>query len=157
MRSQSEIAPAASASLRARLADRDCQAGLLLAALGAAATWLASDLSLGTLARPGGGFVPLLAGIATLVSGIGLSVWSLFRADAVCADAPIARRPVGGTLATPLAFVLAHAAGGLPAACVATAICGAWASGARAPRAAAIGAVMGAGAYLAFGIAFGAR
>jgi hypothetical protein len=142
---------------RTRIADRDVRSGAWLSVLGAIGVWLASGLDPGTLARPGGGFLPMLAGLAAMISGLGLAAWALWRTDAVCADAPIVWRPVGFMLGAPLAFALALEAAGLALACASAATAAAWATGATGPRALAIGAILGTGFYLLFGVAFAVR
>jgi putative tricarboxylic transport membrane protein len=83
----------------------DLLAGLLLASFGGVGVWLGSGYSLGTAARMGPGFFPLLVSIALLAFGLLTSV------VAFVADEPLegnwALRPLVLVLASVAVFALA--------------------------------------------------
>lgn len=94
--------------------DRDFYAGALLALVGSAFAWGATSYTLGTSARMGPGYFPLLLGILLAVLGliIMLRAWRL---------APRQRQAVGPWAWKPLFFIVASnllfgvLLGGLPA------------------------------------------
>ncbi len=138
-----------------KLADRDFRAGFFLAMLGVCSWLVSSDLSWGSLARPGAGLLPGLAAVAMTLSGVGLALWAGWRSAAVCADPPILWRSVSASLGSALAFALGTSVLGLAAGCMAATACACMACPMRVRTMAAIVSTVGLGAYAVFGLALG--
>jgi Tripartite tricarboxylate transporter TctB family len=105
-----------------RPADRaDLWAGLMFAAIGAAALWVGADYSQGVPSRIGPGYVPRLLGMLMAGIGVFLVVRSWWTREAI--DATVAWPPVLFVLAAVVAFALVFEASGLvPAILVSVAI-----------------------------------
>lgn len=83
-----------------------------LALLGVSAAYLffASQLPLGTTARPGAGFYPVIVGIFGVIVAFGATITAFRRPAVVSGDAPLdadSRRRVAMTVVTLAAFCLA--------------------------------------------------
>ena len=133
----------------------DLHAGLFILALGLVGAALATGLPIGTLARPGGGLLPMIAAIAAILAGAAIVI---ARARHVAAETDtIARRPIVATLASALVFAAAVNFADLAAACIGAATCGALAFRLAWQRVVLIGPIVGLLGYAVFGVAFAVR